>query len=185
VPNPLMRVARVVPVLMVLSLGCGGAVTDNPATPDGGKRRDGGRGGGDRDGGNPPPPPDDAPWADDFPVFHEDACADVNAPPPTLECDPFVQSTCPTGNACYPVPPRASDNCHPGKYSTVCFPAGRGMQGSPCGDGTDCAAGFICVKSGEGDQCVKLCRTDQFNSCADGRVCREVDVTGSGLGGCE
>ena len=56
---------------------------------------------------------------------------------------------------------------------------------TPCGDGTDCAAGFIFVKSGSGDQCVKLCKTNEFNSCTDGRVCREVDVTGSGWGGCE
>jgi hypothetical protein len=41
------------------------------------------------------------------------------------------------------------------------------------------------VKSGQGDECVKLCRIDQFNSCSDGRVCRELDVAGSGWGGCE
>jgi hypothetical protein len=102
-----------------------------------------------------------------------------------IECDPFIQSTCPLGLACYPIPPRASDNCHPGRYSTLCLPGGSGTQGTPCGDGTDCAGGFICVKSGQGDQCVKLCKTDEFNSCTDGRVCREVDVTGSGWGGCE
>jgi hypothetical protein len=171
--------------MLALVTGCGGAVTGGSPTLDGGKHREGGHAGsGDRDVVTLPPP-DDAPPNDDFPVFHEDACADVNAPPPMIECDPFVQSTCALGMACYPVPPRASDNCHPGKYSTICLPAGRGTQGTPCGDGTDCAAGFICVKSGEGDQCVKLCRTDEFNSCTDGRVCREVDVTGSGLGGCE
>ena len=183
-PNPVMR-ARVVPVLLVLAVGCGGAVVDPSATPDGGRRRDSGRPGSDRDSGIDPPPPDDARPNDDFPVFREDACADVRTPPPTLECDPFVQSTCPPTMACYPIPPQASGNCQPGRYSTLCFPAGRGTQGTPCSDGTECAAGFICVKSGQGDQCVKICRTDEFNSCTDGRVCREVDVTGSGLGGCE
>jgi hypothetical protein len=184
VPNPVMRVGRVVPVLLVLAVGCGGAVVDTSPTVDAGRHHEGGRPGSGGTGGTNLPP-DDASQNDDFPVFREDACPDVYMPPPTIECDPFAQSTCGAGLACYPIPPRASDNCHPGKYSTMCLPAGQGTQGSPCGDGTDCAAGFICVKSGEGDQCVKLCRTDQFNSCTDGRVCREVDVTGSEWGGCE
>jgi hypothetical protein len=171
--------------LLALALGCGGSIVDPLATADAGRRRDGGRGGADRDARVIPPPPDDAPPNDDFPVFREDACADVNAPPPMIECDPFVQSTCSPGMACYPVPPRAVDNCHPGRYSTICLPAGLGTQGSPCGDATECAASFICVKSGQGDMCVKICRTDMFNSCPDGRVCREVDVAGSELGGCE
>jgi hypothetical protein len=41
------------------------------------------------------------------------------------------------------------------------------------------------VKTGAGDMCVKLCKLGQLGSCSDGRVCREVDVTGSGWGGCE
>src|SRR4051812_6839758 len=128
-----MHFARVAPVLAALSLACGGSVVDPSLTIDAGRRREGGRGGSDRDGGNPPPP-EDAPSNDDFPVFREDACPDVNAPPPTIECDPFFQSDCGLGMACYPIPPRASDNCHPGRYSTICLPAGRGMQGTPCGD---------------------------------------------------
>jgi hypothetical protein len=179
-----MGVARALPIWMALC-ACGGSIVDPSLTADGGRRRDGGRGGSDRDSGINPPPPDDASPNDDFPVFREDACPDVFSPPPMIECDPFVQSTCPLGLACYPIPPRASDNCHPGRYSTICLQGGTGTQGAPCGDGTDCAGGFICVKSGQGDQCVKLCKTDEFNSCTDGRVCREVDVTGSGWGGCE
>jgi hypothetical protein len=184
VPHPLIRVARIVPVLLVVAAGCGGSVVDPSATADAGRRRDGGRESSDRDRTSPPPP-EDAPPNDDFPTFREDACVDVNAPPPMIECDPFVQTTCPLGMACYPVPPRATGSCQPGRYSTICLPPGPGTQGSPCGDATECAASFICVKSGQGDMCVKICRTDMFNSCTDGRVCREVDVTGSGLGGCE
>lgn len=183
-PNSLMRVASL-PLVLSLVVGCGGAIVDGSAS-DGGTRREGGHGGGgDRDRGPDQTPAFDASPNDDFPVFREDACPDSPAISPPLECDPFVQTTCPRGQACYPIPPRASDNCHPGRYSALCLFAGLGTQGSPCGDVTDCAAGFICVKSGEGDQCVKLCHTNEFGACADGRVCREVDVTGSGWGGCE
>ena len=99
--------------------------------------------------------------------------------------NPLGTGNLPRGLGCYPIPPRAKDACHPGRYGTMCFPAGSGTQGSPCDDGGDCAGGFICVKSNTGDQCVKLCRVTQFDSCGEGRICREVDVTGSGYGGCE
>src|SRR5205823_3070161 len=102
-------------------------VVDRPDAGDAGTRREGGRGGADRGaGGTGGSSLDDASANDDFPVFHEDACPDVNVAPPDLECDPLVQSTCSFGFACYPIPPRASDPCHPGRYSAICLPAGRG-----------------------------------------------------------
>jgi hypothetical protein len=177
--------ARVASLVLLLVVGCGGAVVDVSPVPDSGARRDGGRGGQERDRDNEGSPGVDARPQDDFPVFREDACPDAPIPTPPLECDPFMQSTCPLRQGCYPVPPRATDSCHPGTYSTLCLPSGNGAQGWPCGDATDCVAGFICVKSGEGDQCVKLCKPTDIGSCTDGRVCREVDVTGSGWGGCE
>jgi hypothetical protein len=181
----MIRIASV-PLVLILSFGCGGSVVEVPSSDGGGFRHDGGPGGGkNRDQGLDRTSPLDASQTDDFPIFREDACPDSTAPPPPLECDPFNQSTCPFRQACYPIPPRASDSCHPGRYATICLTAGSGMQGTPCNDGTDCAAGFLCVKAGSGDQCVKLCRTNQFDACADGRVCRELDVTGSGWGGCE
>ncbi len=182
-PHPLRR--AVTPFLLLLVAACGGAVTDISGGKDAGSHRDAGHGGNRDSGLPPPPPPDDAGSNDDFPVFREDACSDPNAPPPMVECDPFAQSTCGAGFACYPVPPRSSDNCHPGKYGTICLPGGKGTQGWPCGDATDCFGGFICVIAGTGDQCVKLCKVDDFNACPDGRICREVDVPGSGWGGCE
>src|SRR4051794_4720064 len=110
--------------MAMLMFGCGGHLARHPTT-DGGARRGGGGAGGSRDGGNPPV--GDAPVGDEFPVFHEDACPNVPpAPPPPLECDPFVQNSCPPGEGCYPIPPRATDACHPGSYSTLCLPAGRG-----------------------------------------------------------
>jgi hypothetical protein len=184
VPERLTRVAPLTLLTLVL-MGCGGAIADS-ANQDGGTRRDGGHGAAERDGGNNRPPPRDAGPADDFPVFREDACPDAPFATPPIECDPFVQGTsCPLGQGCYPIPPRAMDNCHPGSYSTACLTAGRGMQGAPCAGSSECAAGFVCVITGAGDQCVKLCRPSEIGSCTDGRICRELDLTGSGWGGCE
>jgi hypothetical protein len=120
-------------------------------------------------------------------VFHEDACPDAPPAMPVLECDPFAPAStqCQPGDGCYPIPPSGQDSCHPGSYSTKCAPSGIGVQGSPCNDGSECASGFICVKSASGDQCAKLCRTDQFAQCDMGRVCRVVDVSGSGIGACD
>ena len=183
-PNSLLRI-RIASLVLPLVVACGGSVFEPPPVADGGTRRDTGHGGPERERGNETTPGVDARPQDDFPVFHEDACPDAPMEPPPLECDPFNQSTCPPHQGCYPIPPRATDHCHPGSYSTLCLPSGPGAQGFPCGDGTDCIAGFICVKSGQGDECVKLCRTTDVSACIDGRVCREVDVTGSGWGGCE
>lgn len=122
-----------------------------------------------------------------YPVYYEDACPDAPLPPPAIACDPFDQSSgqCAPNFACYPYPPQGNDPCHPGSYGTRCALSGVGKQGSPCSDGSQCMAGFICVKTGSGDQCAKLCRTDLFGQCDVGRVCRLVDVTGSGIGACD
>jgi hypothetical protein len=183
VPHVMMRNA-LLSCLVALGVACGGAVTETPSN-DAGTRRDTGRDVMDRDRFDGGSSGFDAPPNDDFPVFREDACPDAALSPPVLECDPFNQSTCMLGLGCYPIPPRAVGQCQPGRYSTKCLPTGGRTQGDPCGDGTDCAGGYICVKSGQGDQCVKLCRTTEFGGCEEGRVCREVDVSGSGLGGCE
>jgi hypothetical protein len=184
VPHPMKR-NLLFAFLIAPVAACGGAVTETPSNGDAGTRRDSGRGGSDRDRSDGSPSGFDARPNDDFPVYREDACPDAPPVPPVLQCDPFQQSTCPLNLGCYPIPPRASGQCQPGRYSTMCLPTGPRTQGDPCSDGTDCAGGFICVKSGQGDQCVKLCRTTEFGGCDDGRVCREVDVSGSGLGGCE
>lgn len=124
--------------------------------------------------------------ADSYVRYQEDACPSIVIDPPSIECDPFgAVSGCPDGEGCYPLPPRASDNCHPGSYATRCFRAGTGMQGDSCSGGDDCAGGFICVKSSVGDRCVKVCRVGEYGGCGSGRMCIEVDVTGANLGGCQ
>jgi hypothetical protein len=166
--------------------GCGGAVVDvGDAGSDAGVHRDG-HGGTTRDQTNDQPNVGDATTVDVYPIYHDDACVDAPVEPPPIECDPFATvNQCSGGRSCFPIPPRATDNCNPGRYGTLCLFGGTGTQGTPCENGSECAGGFICVKSGAGDQCVKLCRTNQYDSCGDGRICREVDVTGSGWGGCE
>jgi len=177
-------VGLVVGCTLTLATACGGSVTGEPADGGGGRR-----GGGGRDAAveRVVDARADAVSEDGFPVFHEDMCPDAPADPPMLECDPFAQDSgqCSPGFGCYPLTPRGSDPCHPGRYSTLCFPAGPGMQGSPCSDGAQCGAGFICVKTASGDVCAKLCRTSQFDDCDFGRVCRVVDVGGSGIGACD
>lgn len=177
------RVLTVACAVMLWGPACGGHLASDLGS-DAGPHRDGGRAG-SRGDGSITPPVDDAHPADDFRVYHEDACPDAPVAVPPLQCDPLTQRTCPPGEGCYPIPPRAIDDCHPGTFSTMCAPAGTGTQGAPCGDGSDCAAGFVCVITGAGNQCVKLCRTSDFGACTDGRVCRPIDITGSGWGGCE
>jgi len=163
---------------------CGGALADPSLTVDAGRHRDGGR---DASSSHPTQDASDGDDAtsDSFPVYPEDACGDAPLEMPPIECDPFAAIPCTMGRACYPIPPHGTDSCHPGRYGTRCLREGAGTQGTPCSDGSECRGGFLCVKTGAGDMCVKLCRLNEFGSCIDGRVCREVDVSGSGWGGCE
>ena len=152
--------------------GCGGSLVD--AGADAGRRRDGG------DGSS-----SDAGSADDPPVFIDDICVDAARPPPSLACDPFAPLSCSAGKGCYAVPPRATGACQPGTYGTICAVEGKGVQGSACNDTTECVGSHVCVKSGLGNHCAKLCKVSELGSCTDGRVCRVLDLSGSGWGGCE
>lgn len=153
---------------------CGGELLDPAA--DAGRRRDGTHGGGAAD----------APWSpEDVPIFIDDVCADTVKNPPSLACDPFAIAPCTAGKGCYAVPPRPSGPCQPGSYGTICATAGKGGQGDPCSDTTECLGSFVCVKSGIGNHCAKLCKVSALGTCADGRVCRVLDLSGSGWGACE
>ena len=151
---------------------CGGSLVDPSA--DGGRRRDGGSGAAV-----------DAADGDGPPVFIDDVCIDAARVPPSLVCDPFLPTSCPAGKGCYAIPPRASGSCEPGSFGTICSAEGKGAQGAPCNDTTECLGSHVCVKSGLGNHCSKLCKVSELGSCADGRICRVLDLAGSGWGGCE
>ena len=152
--------------------GCGGELVDSGA--DAGRRRDGGSGSSsDAESDRGPP------------IVIDDMCIDAARPPPSLACDPFAPAPCPAGKGCYAVPPRATGACRPGTYGTICSAEGKGIQGSPCNDTTECVGSHVCVKSGLGNHCAKLCKVSVLGSCSDGRICRVLDLSGSGWGGCE
>jgi hypothetical protein len=150
---------------------CGGQLVD--PSQDAGRRRDGGSGS------------SDAADADGPPVFIDDICIDAAKVPPSLACDPFTAGSCPAGKGCYAVPPRASGSCAPGTYGTICAQEGKGAQGAFCNDTTECLSSHVCVKSGLGNHCAKLCKVSELGSCGEGRICRVLDLSGSGWGGCE
>lgn len=118
--------------------------------------------------------------------YVEPDCPDAPPDPPYVECDALAEpgfSGCAGGEACYPFVIYPQTECGQETYGARCVPAGTGKQGSPCGEGENgCAAGFVCVISGAGTQCVKLCDIDRIGSCESGLVCSPVDIPG--YGGC-
>jgi len=174
---------RSVYVGTLVLLGCGGSVhhgeLDAPAPTDAG----------DEDAfveaGLPEadPPFEDAGASDARDGYVEPDCPEVEPKPPILQCDPFATPTgCPPGEACRPFVEYPRHECDTERYGAVCVAAGSGQQGDPCGGGEGCADGFVCVISGAGVQCVKLCRLDQHGACENGLVCEPIDVPG--FGGC-
>jgi len=128
-------------------------------------------------------PIEDAGAPDARDVYVEPSCPDIEPQPPLLQCDPFATPTgCANGEACRPFVQYPQDECDTERYGAVCIPAGTGTQGSPCANGDGCADGFVCVISGAGVQCVKLCKLDEIGSCEGGLVCEPIDVPG--FGGC-
>lgn len=165
---------------------CGGLAEHASVSDDAGRHRDAGRdAAADRTEPGDDASPPDANVDSDLPAYVEDACPPSTPDPPSYECDPFSASApqCSKGYGCYPVPPAGKDPCHPGSWGTTCMAAGIGTQGASCnGSRMFCAAGYVCVKTGAGDQCVKLCRLQQLEPCTDGLVCNPLDVIG--FGGC-
>jgi len=117
--------------------------------------------------------------------YDEPECPDAAPPPIERWCDPFEpHADCPAGEACYPFVeyPDPNDDCAQERYGTICAPEGYGVQGTPCEAG-DCAAGYICVLTGQGTQCLQMCDTYGENTCPPGFFCEQIDIQ-PGLGGC-
>jgi hypothetical protein len=137
---------------------CGGVAEETPGGTDAGQRRESGRDAAAADRTDATDGPNDSSDGDSaLPAYVEDACPPSTPDPPSYECDPFdpKPAQCPAGYACYPYPPQGTDPCHPGSWGSKCRVAGTGIQGSACNGGArSCAGGYVCVKSGAGDQCV-------------------------------
>ena len=164
----------------------------------------GGQAGSDRDSRNEMPrvvepepdagPPDERPVVPTPPVRNDPPVADSTiyddpgCPPqqPVVNeqrCNPFAEDTgCPPDQACYPYVIYPTGPCEVERYGSWCAPAGQGGQGDACSQG-GCGAGFICVSTGGGTECVRLCAlAGQANVCAPGVLCLPIDI--EGVGGC-
>lgn len=144
--------------------GVGGDTATGPTTGPGGK-----------DGGK-----------DALDEFNDPGCPDSGPAPGNFQCDPYHQNNgqCGPGEGCfifvqYPEP---GEVCGQEIYGAVCQPAGFGGQGDACFGGGDCQGGFVCVVTGAGNQCVKLCPLVGNDGCPPGLVCEPIDV--EGFGGC-
>jgi hypothetical protein len=126
----------------------------------------------------------DVSFADTFEEYTDPGCPDAPAALISFECDPLAPppGDCEQGEACYPYVGYPSEPCEAEVYGSYCRVAGINAQGEICDSGEDCAAGFVCVVSGSGTQCVRLCSLTDISSCPDGMVCEPIDVVG--MGGC-
>jgi hypothetical protein len=115
-------------------------------------------------------------------AFVEEACPERAPPPPEIHCDPLSSGQCAEGSACYPFPPQGRDPCNPGPYVMKCAREGSGSQGAACGSGSSCRGGYVCAVTGQGDECLKLCRPGSIGACPEGMVCGRLDIPD--LGGC-
>ena len=76
----------------------------------------------------------------------------------------LVQQDCTAGRACYPGPTGRG----------VCYPPGGFVEGMPCEEHLECAAGLLCVEvfGGAGRLCEPICDPTAVVPCRDNRSCR-------------
>jgi len=179
----LILAAALLPVVTAgLGTGCGSKITVTPGTGGGG---DGGHfifldGG----GGSTSTMPDGGMPDGDLPDYEDPGCPDQPPPLEMFTCDPYDQNSgqCLPEEGCYIYVDYPSAPCGQEVYGSSCLPAGNATQGESCGGALDCAAGFVCVITGSGTQCVELCSLTGPNTCPPGLVCEPIDVVG--FGGC-
>lgn len=137
---------------------------------------------GDDPGEPPRSPPEREP--PEPPPFIDPGCPPVEQRPTIDECDPLAaDSGCPEGEACFPYVEYPRGPCEVERFGAVCARAGRGVQGDPCSN-ERCAGNHICVSTGRGTQCARLCGlgADAPRVCAPGLLCLPIDI--EGFGGC-
>jgi hypothetical protein len=120
---------------------------------------------------------------DVLPDYQDPGCPDAAPPIIDSQCDPLKSppGDCMDGEACYPYVQYPSEPCEAEIYGSICMTAGTGQQSDPC-YGEACAAGHVCVITGAGTQCVRLCSLTSLDPCPNGLVCEPIDVLG--YGGC-
>lgn len=137
--------------------------------------------GGETDEPSATPPEPEPP---EPPPFVEPGCPPAEEPPNINACDPLAPvSGCAEGEACFPFVEYPRGPCGVERFGTVCSRAGSGMQGDSCAN-ERCAGDHICVSTGRGTQCARLCGLDADSPrvCAPGLLCLPVDI--EGFGGC-
>lgn len=167
--------------------GCGGEAQvdlgrrDDVLPSPGGTASYAGSGGGGSGGQTSQMPPVEP---SEPPPFEEPGCPPTTSPPPVRECDPLEQvSGCPDGQSCFPFVDYPSGPCEVERFGTFCALSGSGTQGDSCA-AEPCAAEHICVSTGRGTQCARLCALsdDSRDVCAPGLLCLPIDI--EGFGGC-
>ena len=71
-------------------------------------------------------------------------------------CDPFKDTGCPTGSACYAIFPS----------QTFCSCAGTKAAGATCVNTDDCQPGYTCIGGASGSHCAQLCNNTTNADCA-------------------
>jgi hypothetical protein len=156
--------------------GCGNVVVISPPGGTGGHGAGHSHDGGGPDSDIPP---------DALPDYVDPGCPDAGPAEMMFTCDPYNQHNgdCPGNEGCYIFSNPPQTLCGKEVYGSECATQGPGMQGASCNGGPhQCAAGFCCVVTGSGNQCVLLCELQGGTGCPDGLVCEPIDV--EGFGGC-
>ena len=133
-------------------------------------------------GAGPSAPPEPEP--SEPPPYEAPSCPPTPPPPVNVECDPLADDPgCPSGQSCFPFVDYPTSPCEVERYGARCAPAGSGVQGQSCAD-TPCAADYICLSTGRGTMCARLCglSPDAPDVCDPGLLCLPVDI--EGFGGC-
>jgi len=124
-----------------------------------------------------PEPPEPPPYA-------APTCPPTPPPPANVECDPLAADPgCPPGQSCFPFVDYPTSPCEVERYGARCAPSGSGVQGQSCAE-EPCAADHICVSTGRGTLCARLCglTADAPSVCDPGLLCLPIDI--EGFGGC-
>lgn len=133
-------------------------------------------------GTSPPPRPEPEP--SEPPPYSPPSCPPTTSPPPSVECDPLAEdSGCPVGQSCFPFVFYPTSPCEVELYGARCGPSGFGVQGDSCAESL-CAADHICVSTGRGTLCARLCglSAEAPDVCDPGLLCLPIDI--EGFGGC-